>query len=207
VRVADPPTAPGDYPHRVALRRSTPLWLALAGVAALAPEVPAATPPGSPRVAHATMIYYAVGGTTPAQIRARLTARAPASPDGLPADSFTRWRFHWNWPGYGSGSCRLSEAKVTLHLVVTFPRWTHPRAASAAAAAAWARYAGALARHEQGHVDYAVAHYRSVVGAIKGATCGTAEAAAQEQLNVIRKHDVAYDAATQQGATQGAHFP
>ena len=76
-----------------------------------------------------------------------------------------------------------------------------------ALAAEWARYSRSLARHEQGHVDYAVARYPAVVRAIKRASCGTANAAAQAQLTLIRKHDAAYDLATQHGATQGARFP
>jgi predicted secreted Zn-dependent protease len=152
------------------------------------------------------MAYYAVGGTTPAQIRARLDARAPASPDGYQGDAFTRWSFRWSWPGSGNG-CRLGQATVKLQIVVSFPRWTHPKASSPEVAAAWARYARALARHEQGHVDFVVAHYPAVVRAIKSATCATAGAAATKQLNVIRRHDVSYDAVTQHGATQGARFP
>ena len=120
------------------------------------------------------MVYYDVGGTTAAQLRAQLSARAPRSPDGFRGDAFTRWQFRWSWPGYGSTSCRLSKATVTLRVMVSFPRWTHPRA---------------------------------VVRAIRHATCGTADAAARKQLNLIRKHDVAYDASTQHGATQGARFP
>jgi predicted secreted Zn-dependent protease len=153
------------------------------------------------------MVYYDVGGTTAAQIRARLNARAPKSPDGFRGDAFTRWQFRWSWPGYGGANCQLSKAVVTLRVVVSFPRWTHPKVASAAVAADWARYSRALARHEQGHVDYAVTHQQSVVRAVKRASCGSADAAARTQLNLIRKHDVAYDLATQHGATQGARFP
>jgi predicted secreted Zn-dependent protease len=183
------------------------LLVVLGLVGALAAAAPAATSTASPRVAHATMVYYAVGGATPAQIRARLNARAPASPDGFHGDAFTRWSFRWRWPGSAGGRCRVSEATVTLHIEVSFPRWTHPKAASAAVAAAWARYTRALARHEQGHVDFAVAHYPAVVRAIRRATCATANTAAQKQLDLIRRHDVSYDAATQHGATQGARFP
>jgi predicted secreted Zn-dependent protease len=179
--------------------------LALALAAGLAQAALAARP--APRVAHAKMSYYDVGGATAAEVRARLDARAPASPDGFRGDAFTRWQYRWNWPGYGSAGCQLGNAVVTLQVVVSFPRWTHPKAASAALAAAWARYSRALARHEKGHVDYAVARYPAVVRAIKRASCTTADAAVQAQLSLIRKHDVAYDAATRHGATQGARFP
>jgi predicted secreted Zn-dependent protease len=178
---------------------------ASAAVAAFAPAAPAATP--SPRVAHATMHYYAVGGVTEAQIRARLNANAPPSPDGFKGDAYTSWNYHWSWPGYGSSACSLDKAQVTLTVDVHFPRWTHPKAASAAVAAAWNRFATALAVHESGHAAYARARYAFVVRAIKRATCRTADAAARAQLALIRKHDVAYDASTKHGATQGAHFP
>ena len=66
---------------------------------------------------------------------------------------------------------------------------------------------GLGARHEQGHVDYAVNHRLAVLRAIRNATCSTANAAALRQLDLIRKHDVAYDKTTNHGATQGARFP
>jgi len=181
------------------------LLLALALPLAVAPTAGAATP--EPPVRHATMIYYAVGGATPAQVRERLDARAPKSPDGYRGDAYTRWEYRWNWPGYGTASCSLAQAVVTVRVVVSFPRWTHPKAAPASLVAAWNRYTRALARHEQGHVDYAVGRRAAVVRAIKRATCGSANAAALKQLDVIRKHDVSYDRSTQHGATQGARFP
>jgi predicted secreted Zn-dependent protease len=179
------------------------LALALPLIAASAAGAAGPKPP----VRHATMVYYAVGGVTPAQLRERLDARAPKSPGGYRGDAYTRWEYRWNWPGYGSANCSLAQAVVRLRVVVSFPRWTHPKAAPASLAAAWRRYTRALARHEQGHVDYAFARYPAVVRAIKRATCGTANAAALAQLELIRKHDVAYDSSTQHGATQGARFP
>lgn len=181
------------------------LLLALALLPVLAQ--PAGAAARKPPVRHAKMVYYAVGGATPEQVRAQIDARRPTAPDGFPWDAYTRWDFHWSWPGYGSSSCSLSKAVVTLRVVVSFPRWTHPKAAPASLAAAWSRFTRALARHEQGHVDYAVARYPAVVRAIKRATCRSADAAGLEQLNLIRKHDAAYDKATQHGATQGARFP
>ncbi len=187
-------------------RRLPLLALALALAAALAVPAGAAAP--APTIPHARMAYYDVGGVTAAQVRARLRLRAPKSPDdGVRWDAYTHWEFHWNWPGYGTSSCSLARAKVTLSIVVSFPRWTHPKGAEPGLATAWARYSRALARHEKGHVDYAVARYPAVVRAIENATCRTANAAGAAQLKRIRKHDAAYDAATQHGATQGARFP
>ena len=187
-------------------RRSL-LVLPLALVAAAAFAQPASALAPAPRIAHATMVYYLVGGTTADQVRARIDKRRPAAPDGSHFDAYTHWEYRWNWPGYGSSRCTLSQARVTVEVTVSFPRWTHPNGAAAGLTAAWARYSKALARHEKGHVDYAVARYPAVVRAIKTSTCAHADAAATAQLNLIRKHDVAYDASTQHGATQGARFP
>jgi predicted secreted Zn-dependent protease len=186
------------------VRRIVPLALVLA----VALAVPAGAAAPAPRIPHATMRYYDVGGVTPAQVAARMRLRAPVSPDdGVRWDAYTHWEYHWNWPGYGTSTCSLARATVTLSVVVSFPRWTHPAGAAPGLAAAWERFSRALARHEKGHVDYAVSHYPAVVRAIKRGTCRGANAAALAQLNLIRKHDVAYDAATRHGATQGATFP
>jgi predicted secreted Zn-dependent protease len=72
--------------------RTSLTFLALFLAPCLAQPAGAAVP--APRIAHATMSYYAVGGTTPAQVRARLNARAPRSPDGFRGDAFARWEFH-----------------------------------------------------------------------------------------------------------------
>jgi predicted secreted Zn-dependent protease len=180
--------------------------LALMLTSALAAGSAAAATPNSV-VPNATMHYYAVGGVSTAQIGARLAANAPASPDGCKCFAYTAWSYRWGWPGYGTATCDLTRAVVTLKVDVHFPRWTHPAAAPAAVAAAWTRFARALALHESGHASYARARSPFIVRAIKHATCRTADAAARAQLDVIRKHDVAYDARTKHGETQGAHFP
>jgi predicted secreted Zn-dependent protease len=186
-----------------ALRR---IVLALLAAALLAASSAAAATP-APAVAGATMHYYAVGGASTAQIAARLAANAPASPDGCRCFAYTAWSYRWSWPGYGTASCVLARAVLTFTVDVHFPRWTHPAAAPASVAAAWTRFARALALHESGHASYARGRAPFIKRAIRGATCRTADAAARAQLDVIRKHDVAYDARTKHGATQGAQFP
>jgi predicted secreted Zn-dependent protease len=187
------------------VRRLRLLGVAFAAAVVCAPLAPAATP--GPSVAHATMHYYAVGGVTDAQIRARMTADAPPAPDGFKGDAYTSWSYRWSWPGYGTSTCELAKAVLTLKMAVSFPRWTHPKAAPAAVAADWSRYARALALHESGHASFARARFPLILRAIKRATCRTADAAAKAQLTVIRNHDLAYDTRTRHGATQGAVFP
>jgi hypothetical protein len=138
-----------------------------------------------------------------AQIRARVAAGAPSSPDGFDSDAFTRWKHSRRRPGPAAGCCRAIEASVTLQIDLSFPLWTRPRAASLAVAAGSAGSIRAPACHEQGHADDVRAHY-PVVRAIRGSACRTANAAGDRQLDLIPRHDVACDAATHHGALQGA---
>jgi hypothetical protein len=139
-----------------------------------------------------------------AQIRARVAAGAPRSPDCFDGDAFTRWK-HSRWrPGSAAGRCRASEASVTLQIDLSFPLWTRPRAASLPVAAASEGSIRAPACHEQGHADDGGALYPAVVRAIRGSACCTAHAAGDRQLDLIPRHDVTCDAATHHGALQGA---
>lgn len=170
---------------------------------ALATPALAAAP--TPRIPGAKMVFYDVGGVTPEQIRERMTARHPKATGGF--DAVARWQYRWNWPGYGSSNCRLSGATVTAEITVTFPRWTKPKTAPGPVVAAWRRYSLALAKHEKGHVDRAVAGVPVVLRAIKNSSCTRADAAARAQLNRINESNKAYDARTGHGKTQGATFP
>lgn len=177
--------------------------LALALTCALATPALATAP--TPRIPGAKMTFYDVGGVTTEQIRERMTARHPKATRGF--DAAARWQYRWSWPGYGSSSCRLASAKVTVEVVVFFPRWTKPKAAPGPVVAAWRRYSLALAKHEKGHVDRAVAGVPAVVRAIKSSSCTRADAAARAQLDRINESNQAYDARTGHGKTQGATFP
>ena len=101
----------------------------------------------------------------------------------------------------------MNSHTVSYQITVIFPRWSAPANAPPPLVSKWTSFELALGEHEKGHVDFVVSHYSSVSAAIEGATCGTAEAAAQAALKPIRQHDIDYDAETNHGATQGAHFP
>jgi Bacterial protein of unknown function (DUF922) len=141
-----------------------------------------------------------------AQIRARVAAGAPSSPDGFDSDAFTRWKHSRRRPGPAAVRCGASEASVTLQIDLSFPLWTPPVTASLAVAAGSAGSIRAPACHEQGHADDVRAHYPAVVRAIRGSACRTANAAGDRELDLIPRHDVACDAATHHGALQGAPF-
>ncbi len=187
---------------------SRPLVLiALALMVCVAPAAATAGEPITASVPHATMTYYSIAGRTAGQLRAQLDARGPRDGAGARFDAVTRWRYHWSWPGYGSASCRLGGAKVSVAISTAFPRWTPPRGADLILVGIWRRYVRALARHESGHARVAWTHRVAVLRAIRRATCATAEAAAQRQLTIVARLNASYDASTRHGATQGALFP
>jgi len=158
-------------------------------------------------IPHATITYYDIFGSTESELRAQLDVLGPVDYQGYKGDANTKWFIGWNWPGYGSSSCDLSQASVSYEIEVTLPRWQPPAEASPALVAKWAAYIHALAEHEKGHVDNIVNSYPTVADAIMQATCDTADAAASAALDPIRQRDADYDNETSHGATQGARFP
>ena len=158
-------------------------------------------------IPNADMQYYDIVGSTEDELRAELNAKGPVGYDGQRGDATTWWSIRWTWPGQGTFFCTLNAPTVTYQITVVFPRWNAPSNAAPPLISKWNNYEQALGEHEKGHVDFVVAHYPAVSAAIEGATCSTAEAAAQNALQPIRQHDIDYDAQTNHGATQGAHFP
>lgn len=158
-------------------------------------------------VPNAAMQYYDITGTTAADLRAAMDAQGPVDGSGRHNDAFTTWNIDWTWPLNPDGTCVLSGATVTDTITVTFPRWLPPPGAPGPVIERWNTYESALVTHESGHVSFVIATAADVLAAIKGATCATAEAAAQAVVTRIRQHDLDYDAETNHGATQGARFP
>jgi len=155
-----------------------------------------------------TMVYYEITGSTANELRKEMNKLGPVNPeDGLRYDARTDWHISWTWPGYGKSKCDLSHADVNYDIKVTAPFWNPKVGIDSALVDRWNNYMTALALHEQGHVDITVDHYLKVKDAIQGATCGTAEQAAQEIIEEIRSLQAEYDGQTKHGNLQGAVFP
>jgi len=155
-----------------------------------------------------TMIYYEIGGLTADELREEMNQFGPVDPnEGLRYDSLTDWYISWTWPGYGEVECDLSQAHVSYDIKVTVPRWHPSPKTNPALIDHWNRYMNNLAIHEQAHVDAIINHYLQVKDAIQGATCATAEPAAQEILDKLKQFQIEYDRQTKHGETQGAVFP
>ncbi len=170
-------------------------------------SLPTSAAIGSVNIQNASVVYYDISGSSESELRAELDAKSPVGYDGYKGDATTNWFIRWNWPGYGSRSCDLSQATVTYEIEVIFPRWTSTDDAPPELVAKWADFSRALAGHEENHADFVAANYQSVLDAIRSATCETADAAATSALEPLRQHDRDYDAATNHGETEGARFP
>lgn len=136
-----------------------------------------------PVITGATQVTcYDVTGSTGSDLRASWTQQSPfsSSPSGI------TWNLAWDWPGYGTNTCNLSAATVTItNLEVTLPRWTPPTNASPQLIASWEQLIQYYASLEQARVDYFRSNYLSVETAIKNATCATADAAAQTAIDAL----------------------
>lgn len=180
-----------------------------------APESGAAAPSNTPPpvtlpavdIPNANIVYYDISGSSEDELRAQLNTLGPIGYDGYRGDAITDWFIRWSWPGYGTSSCDLSVADISYEIKVVFPRWIPTGDASPDLITKWAAYTKLLAEHEKGHVDSVLENFPTVVDAIKGATCETADSVGNKFLNQIRQLDIDYDAETQHGATQGARFP
>jgi predicted secreted Zn-dependent protease len=159
-------------------------------------------------IPNAKIVYYDIVGSTETELRAQMDALGPIDIiDNKRADSAKVWKVTWNWTGYGTNTCDLKTAVVSYEVTVTLPRWKPPAGVSTALITKWNNFVLARAEHEKGHVDHIASHYQAVLTAIKGATCQTADGAAQETLQGLRKFDQDYDDLTFKGATQGGKFP
>ncbi|HOG46287.1 MAG TPA: DUF922 domain-containing protein, partial [Anaerolineae bacterium] len=166
-----------------------------------------ATPFGLVALPRATVIYYEVSGRTAEELRAQLDALGPVDRSGQRWDAICNWDYWWSWPGLSGGGCDLGRATVTYRVEVTFPHWAPPAEAPADLVNRWAGYVQALAVHEQGHVDRAIAAVGDIQEALAVASCETANDAAQTAVARVQAENDAYDEITGHGAQQGAQFP
>lgn len=155
----------------------------------------------------AEIVYYDIEGVTEEELRAQLDELGPVDSSGYKGDALVEWFISRDWPGYGTDNCDLSQAQVSYTVEVIFPRWKPPEDAPNNLVIKWFNYTYRLAKHEKGHVDNLMENYQIVLEAIKGATCETADAAAEDALELLRAFDLEYDRQTGHGATQGARFP
>lgn len=154
----------------------------------------------------AAMVSVSLKGSTAADLTAQMNQRMP-SVGGHTEGAYTSWH-----PSLGSatiinGVCSTSRVTLNDAITVTGPIWTPPPGTDPSLVAEWRQFMVSLTIHEKGHVDIILAGAPYILQAVHATTCANANAAATAVVNQIGQQNVAYDAATNHGATQGAYWP
>ena len=160
-------------------QRFTFVLLALLATLAAAPQRAGAEP-----AVTVNSTYYAITGTTSAELKAQMKSLGP---QGYWA--YTTWNVNW------TGNCRVS-----LKISYTYPRWTNQGSAPPALRAAWNQMMTNLRTHEEGHGQ----HGKNAAKEIEQSHCRS------DPKTITQKwaaQDKTYDAQTNHGRTQGVVLP
>ncbi len=188
------------------------------GLAALAMSVvvlaAGATPCRAEPAVTETTTYYDVTGATPEEVTERMHGIGPVDKnENKHFSANTRWfvRWHYVYRRNGDG-CSIGSVSTTVTVDFTLPRLVSD---DSALKAAFDRYETNLLMHERGHAAHGIDAARKIERAIADmqpmSDCTSLGAAAndlgQGLLRDANRQDIDYDAATQHGRSQGAHFP
>ncbi len=164
-----------------------------------------------------TSCYDVTGGSV-REIRASINASLARPNDqnsGAAVDAKSAYKFNFRWTtAAAAGRCRATTVSAAFNVEFIYPRWVAPPSPSAVLVLQWNAYVAALQTHESGHelngIDATNDGY-AAINALGVASCGDFNAAAQAAIDATtaraKQADVSYDATTNHGATQGAHFP
>lgn len=162
-------------------------------------------------------VNYRITGTTAQQLRQQMNQLGPLDQhENRRFDARTNWHVYWNYRYAQAGDrCRITSASIRTDVVFTLPQWAKPQHPPQTLVNQWNRYLQALQRHENGHKDHGIAAGNEILNqlqtfSIPGRCDQITTAANTAARQIIAKYgqqDVAYDRATNHGATQGARFP
>ena len=160
-----------------------------------------------------TVLYYDVHGRTFEEVRGDMRRRGPKI-DGTNFVGETRSPMRWSWrtQSMGGASCSISEVRVSVNAQITLPRWTPPPDTEPGLAAEWKRFLTALEIHEAGHKDISARAGSEIVEKLRNVSglCSQIGIRANDLARVIvaraSEEQIAYDASTRHGLTQGTGF-
>jgi predicted secreted Zn-dependent protease len=155
--------------------------------------------------------WYAITGSTAVEIGKQLK-RAHADSDYVGATApQVRWQIRIRHVG---DRCDLVGVTVEVEVQTTLPLWRRPPGAPDALAREWAAFLEATERHENGHRNIALSTAASIARTLEGdqgLPCEgleeLANASARAQWALGNQHQLVYDEATRNGATQGSRWP
>jgi predicted secreted Zn-dependent protease len=164
--------------------------------------------------AHAEKVYYEIEGLSRAEISAALRAHGP-DVRGQQFFGLTEWEMGVEYRAVEVESgCAIDGLKVRVSTETHLPRWPGDAVASSALSGAWDRFITALDHHEDGHrvlAEEAAETVRRRLLAVSAPTCGRLDGVAQREMAAVMQEyearQLAYDAETDHGRTQGAVWP
>lgn len=145
-----------------------------------------------------TYSYFSVGGRTLEELEVELNKRGPkVKSTGQRHPGATRMQFNTRL-GYQekAGSCRITEATVTVQAKVILPQWRQRARADQDSRIVWDTLSADIKRHEDQHVKIAQDHARQLerrllkLGRHKTCTVAAAKAKATAD-SLLDRHDKA----------------
>lgn len=153
--------------------------------------------PASAENVNKTYSYFSVGGSTLDDLERELNKRGPkVKSTGQRHPGATRMQFHTRL-GYveKNGSCRVTEATVTVRAKVILPRWRQRNGADQDVRLVWDTLSSDIKRHEDQHVSIARDHARKLerqLTRLRSKDCKTVAAKAEATADaLLKKHDQA----------------
>lgn len=187
------------------------MWRGAAVLLVLATAPAAHAQPVEPHISETFRTeYYELRGQTPRALHAALEARRA---DGAIGETGTRITFEFTARDRGD-QCELTGLRLTLDIVVIYPRWAHRDTATPDLQRRWDDFAEALLLHEEGHARMArdgaadIAH--QLAASPPAPDCVQLRTQLGERYDGLRAaleaRQRAYDRDTEGGRTQGAYL-
>lgn len=160
--------------------------------------------------------YYEITGNSAVELRGQMSKNGPTWEDGKTYDSVTSWRWTLDFgPDRAFQACSATSFQVSMDIKFLFPKWSRTGEEPQLLVEMWQTYLKNITAHERGHRDLAVdAAYefsRTVSRWPRDLSCGEFERRARdlgrELMEKLNAEELAYDADTNHGSTQGAYFP
>ncbi len=158
--------------------------------------------------------YYQIYGLVLNDITRQLGSCGPKyegeSFAGMTTD-YINWAYLMRFDA--SGNCRVDNAAVGVNVRIYYPKWDAPEGASSSTKERWDNMISNLRVHEEGHrqIDYdGGAKIFSNISSISASSCNEVESKVTSEtrsiLDEVSQSNINYDAQTNHGETQGAHF-
>lgn len=159
-------------------------------------------------------IYYDIYGSTLNEIRAQLMSCGPKY-EGESFAGMTTHYINWNYLMRfdASGTCHVENAAVGVNVKIYYPKWDAPEISSQETRGIWDNMISNLRTHEEGHrqIDYDGGEkLYNTISPVSASSCNEVESIVKDKtssiVDEISQNNQNYDAQTNHGDTQGAHF-